>query len=80
MYFTQGEHEPFYEVWEICRKLLQKCSHHGIIDWMQMHFFYEGLTTANKRMVDSACGGALMEKTPQEAFDQFDLLANNNQQ
>lgn len=31
-------------------------------------------------MVDSACGGALMEKTPQEAFDQFDLLANNNQQ
>ncbi|CAL2226176.1 unnamed protein product [Prunus armeniaca] len=31
-------------------------------------------------MVDSVCGGALMEKTPQEAFDQFDLLANNNQQ
>ncbi|KAI5323624.1 hypothetical protein L3X38_032696 [Prunus dulcis] len=45
-----------------------------------MRFFYEGLTTANKRMVDSACKGALMDKTPREAFDQFDFLANNNQQ
>ncbi|KAI5323578.1 hypothetical protein L3X38_032650 [Prunus dulcis] len=80
MYFTQGEQEPFYEAWERFRELLQKCPHRGIIDWMQMHFFYEGFTTANKRMVDFACGGALMERTPQEAFDQFDLLANNNQQ
>ena len=45
-----------------------------------MQFFYEGLDTTNKSMVDSACGCTFMNKTGQEAYTLIDDLADNNRQ
>ncbi|XP_038685730.1 uncharacterized protein LOC119985512 [Tripterygium wilfordii] len=39
-----------------------------------------GLNDANKVLVDSACGGAFMNKTSNEAFQIFETLSENSQQ
>ncbi|KAB2604065.1 hypothetical protein D8674_039015 [Pyrus ussuriensis x Pyrus communis] len=75
MNFAQGEQEPFQKASERFEKILYKCPDHGVTDSMPVYCFYERLKLPEKRMVDSACGGTLMNKTRQEAFDLFDSLA-----
>ena len=77
MNFAQGKQEQFHKAWDRFEKLLYKCPDHGVSDSMQVYCFYEGLTLTDKRMVDSTCGGTLMNKTWQEGFDLFDSLAND---
>ncbi|XP_048421217.1 uncharacterized protein LOC125468803 [Pyrus x bretschneideri] len=79
MTFAQFHGEPFYESWERFRDLLLKCPHHGLLEWLQLQNFYQGLSTDNKRMIDAASGGALMTKTVDEAFALFNTLAANSQ-
>jgi hypothetical protein len=42
--------------------------------------FYEGLNDANKGVVDSSCGGVLMEKSSEEAMELFETLSEHSQQ
>jgi hypothetical protein len=42
--------------------------------------FYEGLNDANKGIVDSGCGGVLMEKSSKEAMELFETLSEHSQQ
>ncbi|CAL9007230.1 unnamed protein product [Prunus brigantina] len=42
--------------------------------------FYEGLNDTNKSLVDSGCGGVLMEKSSDEAIVLFETLSENSQQ
>lgn len=79
MNFTQTD-EHFYECWERFRDLLLKCPHHGFEKWQLVQYFYESLTPQNRRMVDATCGGALMGKSPDEAWTFFEVLRENSQQ
>ena len=41
--FAQFEGESFYEACDCYKDLLEKCPHHGLTKWMQVHHFYNGL-------------------------------------
>jgi hypothetical protein len=42
-------------------------------------FFYDGLTSNMRHFVEMMCNGEFMNKAPDEAWDYFDLLAENAQ-
>jgi len=61
--FTQEDGESLYDVWECFKEILRLCPHHGIEKWLIIHNFYNGLLLTTKMNVDTAAGGALMNKT-----------------
>ncbi|KAL0354715.1 UNVERIFIED_CONTAM: hypothetical protein Sradi_3918400, partial [Sesamum radiatum] len=59
---------------------MESCPHHQILDHLLIQYFYEGLTEANRSLVDAASGGALYDKTPTEARKLIKTMAFNTQQ
>ena len=51
-----------------------------ISEQSQIQYFYEGMLPAERRMLDAASGGAVVNKTPQEAKDLIIIMAANSQQ
>ena len=78
--FQQKDGDQFWEAWEHFKDLLWKCPHHNLTKDDQVQAFYEGLNELNRGIVDSACGGALMEKNSEEAYELFGTLSENSQQ
>ncbi|KAL0427219.1 UNVERIFIED_CONTAM: hypothetical protein Slati_2896700 [Sesamum latifolium] len=72
--------ENFHEYWGKFKHLVESCPHHQISDHLLIQYFYEGLTEANRSLVDAASGGALYDKTPIEARKLITTMAANNQQ
>ncbi|KAJ8617556.1 hypothetical protein MRB53_013742 [Persea americana] len=70
--------ESLYEAWERYKDLLRKCPHHGLPVWMQVQTFYNGLLPNTQAMVDAASGGAINNKTLEEAYDLIKVMASNN--
>jgi hypothetical protein len=60
--------------------LLIKCPHHKLPQDELVHAFYEGLNDASKGVVDSGCGGVLIEKSSEEAMELFETLSEHSQQ
>ncbi|EEF35670.1 conserved hypothetical protein [Ricinus communis] len=69
-----------YDAWERFKDLLRCCPHHGLLVWMQVQTFYSGLNLATRQMVDAAAGGALNNKTPEQAQNLIEEMAMNNNQ
>ena len=59
--------ESLYEYWEWFKKLCASCPHHQISEQLLIQYFYEGLMPMERSMIDAASGGALVDKTPQQA-------------
>ena len=78
--FLQDDAESLYEAWERYKELMRKCPHHGLPVWFQVQTFYNGLMGNVQTMVDVASGGALQNKTPEEAYELLEVLASNNYQ
>ena len=76
--FYQQDMESLYEAWERYKDLLRKCPHHGLPIWLQVQTFYNGLIPNTQVMVDAASGGALNNKTPEEAYNLIEVMASNN--
>ncbi|XP_026384951.1 uncharacterized protein LOC113280553 [Papaver somniferum] len=55
--------ETLYEYWERYKKLLASCAHHQINDQLVIQYFYEGLLSNDRNLIDVASGGALTNKT-----------------
>ena len=66
-----------YNAWERFKDLLKKCPHHEIPIWLQVQTFYNGLTNANRAMIDVAAIGTLMRKTSKEAYELLEEMALN---
>jgi hypothetical protein len=60
--------------------LLLKCPHYKLPQDELVQAFYEGLNDKNKGVVDSGCGGVLMEKSNEEAIELFKTLSEHSQQ
>ena len=73
----QFENEILYEVWERYKDLFKKCPHHELPDWLQIQTFYNGLISGHRAMVDATAGESLMRKTPDDAYQLLDDMANN---
>ncbi|XP_026396115.1 uncharacterized protein LOC113290744 [Papaver somniferum] len=77
---VQMSGETLYEYWERYKKLLSSCSHHKISDKLIIQYFYEGLLSSERKLIDAASGGALTNKTIAEATSLLENMAANTQQ
>ena len=58
--------------------MLRKCPRHGIKDWLQVKFFYNGLNGQTKSYTDASSGGTILSKTPSEALKLFEDISMTN--
>ncbi|KAI5335297.1 hypothetical protein L3X38_025430 [Prunus dulcis] len=77
--FKQDDGEPFNECWERFKGLLLQCPHHGLPLYLQMKFFYDGLTQTCQSTVHNAAGGCLKKKNAQESYNIYEMLGSNAQ-
>ncbi|KAL4384309.1 hypothetical protein GQ457_15G022940 [Hibiscus cannabinus] len=78
--FRQGDDESMYECWDRYKGLLRKCTNHGFQDWTQVVMFYNGVNAPTRMMLDASANGTLLDKSPVEAFEILDRIANNDYQ
>ncbi|XP_031282977.1 uncharacterized protein LOC116141632 [Pistacia vera] len=76
--FFQQDMESIHEAWERYKDLLWRCPHHGLLIWSQVQTFYNGLLPNIQVMIDAANGGALNNKTLEEAYILIEVMASNN--
>ncbi|XP_062117710.1 uncharacterized protein LOC133831432 [Humulus lupulus] len=76
--FCQFEGESLYDAWERFKELLRKCPHHGIVKWMLVHTFYNGLRGNTRTIIDAAVGEAFMSKSTNESYELLEEMAMNN--
>nr|XP_027124163.1 uncharacterized protein LOC113740845 [Coffea arabica] len=72
--------ETLHEYWERFKQLCASCPHHQIPDQLLIQYFYEGLSQTDRRIIDAASGGSLVNKTPTEARSLISSMAANAQQ
>nr|XP_027096231.1 uncharacterized protein LOC113716133 [Coffea arabica] len=72
--------ESLYEYWERFNKLCTRCPQHQISEQLLIQYFYEGLQPTDRSIIDTASGGALANKTPREAWELIEAMAENSQQ
>ncbi|XP_042387373.1 uncharacterized protein LOC121979449 [Zingiber officinale] len=76
----QATGETLHENWERFKRLCASCPQHQISDQLLIQYFYEGLLLMDRSMIDAASGGALVNKTPNDARDLIETMAANYQQ
>ncbi|XP_074572638.1 uncharacterized protein LOC141829123 [Curcuma longa] len=72
--------ESLYDYWERFKKLCSSCPQHQISEQLLVQYFYEGLLPMDRSMIDAAAGGALVNKTPEQARELISNMAENSQQ
>ncbi|XP_071906172.1 uncharacterized protein [Coffea arabica] len=72
--------ESLYDYWERFNKLCTRCPQHQISEQLLIQYFYEGLQTSDRSIIDAASGGVLANKTPREAWLLIESMAENSQQ
>ncbi|OMO99702.1 Retrotransposon gag protein [Corchorus capsularis] len=72
----QSQGETMYEFWERFKRLCSSCPNHQIPQQLLIQYFYEGLLPFDRSSIDSASGGAFIDKTPTNAW----TLIENTQQ
>ena len=56
-------------------EMVTTCPHHGFDSQMLVSYFYEGMTTSMKQLLETMCGGDFMSKNPNKAFRFLDYVA-----
>ncbi|KAL0331555.1 UNVERIFIED_CONTAM: hypothetical protein Sangu_1701000 [Sesamum angustifolium] len=72
--------ESLYEYWERFKELVASYPYHQFTKSLLIQYFYEGLSRMDRRMVDAASRGALIDKTPYEAQHLISTIAENYKQ
>ncbi|KAL2251403.1 UNVERIFIED_CONTAM: hypothetical protein Sindi_2262600 [Sesamum indicum] len=72
--------ESLFKYWERFNQLVGSCPHHQIPNHLLIQYFYEGLSSMDRKLIDAASGGALINKTPTEARNLISIIASNTQQ
>ncbi|KAL4367757.1 hypothetical protein GQ457_05G018510 [Hibiscus cannabinus] len=78
--FRQADDESMFECWDKYKELLRNCTNHGFHDCTQVMIFYNGVNAPTRMMLDASANGTLLKKSPEEAFDILDRIANNDYQ
>ena len=76
--FQQGEDESLYTAWERYKRLLKRCSMHGIDLKTQMDIVYHSLNDTSKGIIDASCCGEFKRKNAEEGRDLIADLAKCN--
>ena len=48
---------------------LNACPHHGFDTWLLVSYFYDGISSSMKQLLETMCGGDFLRKNPEEALD-----------
>nr|CAN64804.1 hypothetical protein VITISV_012466 [Vitis vinifera] len=56
-------------------EVVNACPHHGFDTWMLVSYFYEGMSPTMKQLLETICGGDFMSKSPDEAFEFLNYVA-----
>ncbi|XP_057803394.1 uncharacterized protein LOC131018697 [Salvia miltiorrhiza] len=77
----QRQQECLSDYWERFQQLCHRCPNHGFSDYqLLINYFYRGMSSFDRRIVDAACGGSLTNKTMDEAKQLiFDMVSNGQQ-
>ncbi|KAK4401225.1 Heat shock factor protein HSF30 [Sesamum angolense] len=78
--YDNPQGESLFEYWGRFNELVKSCPHHQIPDHLLIQYFYEGLSSMDRKLIDAASGGALFNKTPIEARNLISIIASNTQQ
>ena len=47
---------------------INACPHHGFDTWLLVSYFYDGMSSSMKQLLETMCGGDFMSKIPEEAM------------
>ncbi|RVW83063.1 hypothetical protein CK203_040716 [Vitis vinifera] len=50
-------------------RAINACPHHGFDTWLLVNYFYDGMSSSMKQILETMCGGDFMSKNPEEAMD-----------
>ena len=78
--FRQLEGKNLAQAWEKFHELLNRCPHHRLTRWMQVHTFYNSLRDASRIVIDAYAGGALMKKITEQGYEILEDAATNSNQ
>ena len=67
-----------YQVWERFNSLLSSSPHHGFESWQEVSYFYDGLLSRDRQVVESMCKEAFLQKEPEEAIDFLDDISEKS--
>ena len=56
-------------------EMVTTCSYHEFDNRMLVSYFYEGMTTLMKQLLETMCGGDFMSKKTDEGFKFLDYIA-----
>ncbi|RVW70541.1 hypothetical protein CK203_059241 [Vitis vinifera] len=73
--FSAKENEKFYECWERYMEAINACHHHGFDTWLLVSYFYDGMSSSMKQLLETMCGGDFMSKNLEEAMDFLSYVA-----
>ncbi|KAL6321480.1 hypothetical protein AAG906_018449 [Vitis piasezkii] len=73
--FSAKENEKFYECWERYIESINACPHHGFDTFLLVSYFYDGMSSSMKQLLETMCGGDFMSKNPKEAMDFLSYVA-----
>ncbi|XP_057802485.1 uncharacterized protein LOC131017780 isoform X2 [Salvia miltiorrhiza] len=77
----QKKAESLADYWERFQQLCRKCPDHGFSDYQLLtNYFYRGMSSFDRKIVDAACGGSLTNKTLDEAKQLIVDMVSNGQQ
>ena len=54
---------------------INACPHHGFDTWLLVSYFYNGMSSSMKQLLETMCGGDFMSKNPEEAMDFLSYVA-----
>ena len=76
--FKKGEDESLYTAWERFKRLLKRCSMHGIDLTTQMDILYHAMNYTSKGIIDASCCGGFKRRSAEEARQVIEDLAKSN--
>ena len=77
---VKGHDESFGAYSEQFKRLVAACPNHGIIESNLLQYFYEGLNTMERQLLDAASGGSFVDKTPAQGKLLIENRAMNDYQ
>ncbi|RVW58970.1 hypothetical protein CK203_107364 [Vitis vinifera] len=54
---------------------INTCPHHGFDTWLLVSYFYDGMSSLMKQLLETMCGGDFLSKNPKEAMDFLSYVA-----
>ncbi|RVW19049.1 hypothetical protein CK203_087638 [Vitis vinifera] len=73
--FSAKENEKFYECWERYMEAINDFPHHGFDTLILVSYFYDGMSSSMKKLLETMCGGEFISKNPEEAMDFLNYVA-----